>query len=474
MVMFFRGEKMGKYIAALYNRIKSFSEKKRISFHMPVHMSGALYGDEFCRSVMDFDLTELDATDNLAAPSDVIKVTHENMATLFGADNAHILVGGSSGGIHGMLLSCLCRGDKIIVDRCAHISVINACMLYGFVPIFADREIDNDFMIPKSLSEKALCHVIKMHPEAKAVLVTNPTYYGICSPIESLAKIAHENGMAFLVDAAHGSHFAFSDKLPPIPTECGADMCVLSLHKTLGAPTQTALLLHKSDMVGFDKVKKCINMVHTTSPSYIFMCAADKVCEMMAADGEKYVQNMIDMTMLAKDKLKNTACRFLHQQNGDISRLVINFSAYNISGYEVSDILGNKYGIDVEMADFYNVVCITGPMTSENDIDSLARAIEEIVFGAEKGGCKPKNINIVPFNVVKNPCDVFASESEYVPVCDAKGRVCASIVSVYPPGVACLVPGAEISEDIIEYIKNAQSAAASVTGLCDGKILVVK
>ncbi len=466
---------MKKYEPVLYNRIKSFSKQNRISFHMPVHGGGELFGAEFCEKMMKLDLTELDATDNLAAPTDVIKKTHENMAELFGADNAHILVGGSSAGIHAMLLSCVGRGDEVLVDRCAHISVINACVMYGIVPVFVDREIDGEYMIPRALDTVVLENAIKKHPHAKAVLVTSPTYYGVCSPIKEIAPLVQESGMALLVDAAHGSHFAFSKRLANVPTDDGADMCVLSLHKTLGAPTQTALLLHKSGSVDYDRVKMRLNMVHTTSPSYMLMCAADMVCSKMAQDGEKLVENMIEMTSLAKDEItKSTKCRCLCQSGGDISRLVINFSAYDITGYEVADILAQKYAIDVEMADFCNVVCITGPLTSENEICALANAVKAITdeLGAAKG--ERYNINLAPIEVVKNPCEAFDAESELADVENTGGRICADVVSVYPPGVACLVPGAIIGKDALECIKRVYEMGGSVTGVNDGKIRVEK
>lgn len=466
---------MKKYEPALYNRIKSFSNQKRISFHMPVHGGGELFGDEFCRSLIKLDLTELDSTDNLAAPEDVIKTTHENMASLFGADNAHILVGGSSAGIHAMLLSCVGRGEKILVDRCAHISVINACIMYGIVPVFVDREIDKEFMIPCALDIAKVESAINQNPDAKALILTSPTYYGICSPISEIASLVHKNGMALLVDAAHGSHFAFSDKLPEVATSAGADMCVLSLHKTLGAPTQTALLLHKGDRVDFDSVKACLNMVHSTSPSYMLMCAADMVCARMAQDGERLVGNMIEKTALAKSRLaEQTKCRCLCQNGGDISRLVINFSRYNITGYEVATVLADEYSIDVEMADFCNIVCITGPLSTDDDIKSLADAIKKITDSLDEEDGKEYNIEDAAIVMKKSPAEAFFGEKEYVKTEDSVGKISSGVVSIYPPGTAALVPGALIGKNAVECIKKVIQTGGKVTGLYNGKISVKK
>ena len=464
---------MKKYEPVLYNRIKEFSNKNRISFHMPVHSSGKLYEEDFSKGAFDFDLTELDYTDNLAAPEDVIDNAHKNMAELFGADNAHMLVGGSSAGIHAMLMSCLNRGDTLLVDRCAHISIINACIMYGIVPVFIDRKMNEEYMIADSLTEDELKEAIKKKPDAKAIIITSPTYYGICSPIDKLSELAHENGMVLLVDAAHGSHFAFSDRLPDVPVSAGADMCVMSLHKTLGAPTQTALLLHKSALADYDRVKSCLNMVHTTSPSYILMCAADYVCARMADDGNTLVSNMIDMTMLAKQEIeKSTKCKCLTQKAGDISRLVINFSAYNITGCEIAGRLDKRYSVDVEMADLCNLVCITSPFTSKDDILCFTKAVKEITDLLDETKAEAYNICVSPIETEKNPSEVFFSDKEYIPLDDGEGKISAGVVSVYPPGAAVLVPGAKIGSDTIECIKKVIRAGGKVTGLADGKISV--
>lgn len=462
------------YTAELYRQIHDFSAQKRISLHMPVHGGGALYEGALSDSLMKLDLTELDATDNLAAPSGAIQKMHESMAELFRADNAHILVGGSSAGIHAMLLSCVKRGTEVIVDRCAHISVINACVMYGLTPVFVDREIDREYMLPRALNISALNNAISAHPNAGAVLITSPTYYGICSPISEIAALCHSHAIPLLVDCAHGSHFAFSDMLPKLPTELGADMCVLSLHKTLGAPTQTALLLHKSRTADFADVKACLNMVHTTSPSYMLMCAADALCAKMSADGEALVKNMLNTAEYARELISTqTHCRCLCQNDGDLARLVINFSQYSATGYEISDILAKKYKIDVEMADLCNIVCITAPLTSRSEIEQLAAAIKEITDSLAEAHT-PYFAALPPLIVEQSPRAAFFGETELAAPEACVGQICADTVSVYPPGVPCLIPGAKILAEAITCINSALSAGGTVTGLHNGKIRIAR
>lgn len=462
------------YEPILYNTIAGFAREQRISFHMPVHGGGMLFDPQVREMFLQLDLTELDATDNLAHPTGPIAQTHQNMARLFGADNAHLLVGGSSAGLHAMLLACLRRGDTVLVDRCVHQSVLNACTLYGFQPVFFERTLLDGFSIPGEVELSSLRHTAEENPHAKAVLITTPTYYGICSDVAAIADIAHRHNMALLADCAHGPHFTFCDKLPNIPTEDGADLCVLSLHKTLGAPTQTALLLHKTERVSFPRVKACINMVHTTSPSYLLLCAADLVCAKMAAEGDALFSRAVKLTKFIKDVLEQDTNLRCLPDGGDLTRLVVNVSAYALSGYAAADMLDKKYGIDVEMADLYNIVCIIGPLTAQADADALVCALRCVV--AEAGparGTQPVLPPLPQIWMVQDMNAAFFSDTVCIPLSDSIGRVSAATVSVYPPGIPCLVPGAQITAKALCYLEAVRTAGGAVTGL-EGESIVVK
>lgn len=462
------------YKPVLYDSIDKFTQKTRISFHMPVHKGGALYGNEAQDNLLRLDVTELRATDNLAAPSGAIAQAHQNMAQLFGADHAHLLVGGSSAGIHAMLLACLKRGDAVLIDRCAHQSVLNACVLYGFVPFFFERKLNQAFQIPGKIDLPSLHQAMAENPGAKAVLVTSPTYYGVCSDIPALAKLAHKSGMALLVDSAHGPHFAFCSQLPQVPTAEGADLCVMSLHKTLGAPTQTALLLHKNGTVCFERVKTCLNLIQTTSPSYILMCMADLLCAKMAAEGEALFSRAVVLAQQVRQTLaRKTRLVCLPNADGDLTRLVINVSAYATTGYAVAEQLETAYQIDIEMADLYNLVCIIGPMTTQQDVDALLSALAEITLQIPSADTPAPLCPLLPsIQLCASPDDAFTASAETIPIQDSVGRISAATVSVYPPGVPCLVPGARITEEIIQYFTAVQENGGTVTGLHAGKIRV--
>lgn len=460
------------YEPALYNTIAGFTRQDRISFHMPVHGGGALYGNP-AQDFLSLDVTELPATDNLACPSGPIAQMHENMARLFGADHAHVLVGGSSAGLHAMLLACLRRGDTLLVDRCIHQSVLNACALYGFVPVFFERDILPGYSIPGHINPASLRRAIQDTPHAKAILITTPTYYGICEDVRALATLAHNQHIPLLADCAHGPHFAFCSQLPNVATADEADLCALSLHKTLGAPTQTALLLHRSKLVDYARVKACVNMVHTTSPSYLLMCAADLVCAKMAHEGEALFMHAAKLVQDVREQLEQgTLLRCL--LNGDATRLVVNVSAYALNGYNVAQQLADSYAIDVEMADPHNIVCIFGPLTTEKEAKALTAALCAIVESAGPAVSGTVPPLLPPMYLSQTPADAFSSPEEYVPLDKSVGRVCAATVSAYPPGVPCLIPGARITDEATAYLRATLRSGGTVTGLVGESVAVLK
>lgn len=292
--------------APLWETIKKYSLQGYTSFHMPVHGGGRALPAELAGSAA-LDVTELDATDNLANPKGCIKKAHFEAAKAFGCEFAHYMVGGSTSGIHAMFLGTCKRGDTVLVDRCAHMSVLNACAMYDLKPAFIERDVLPIFSIAAPLKSEQVTAAIKKTPHAKAVLITSPTYYGVCSDIASIAEAVHRAGMLLLVDSAHGSHFAFCDSFPATPIQAGADLCTMSLHKTLGALTQTAILLGNGGSFDKTRLKMAINMVQTSSPSYLLMSVADYVLSDMQ---KKRSSAAFFCSITAKDHYRRHICRY--------------------------------------------------------------------------------------------------------------------------------------------------------------------
>ena len=457
----------------LLNMVTQYIDKNRISFHMPTHNKGKSFSD-LSQKLAALDVTELAQTDNLANPKYGILESQRQLSLAYKSHGAHLLVNGSTGGIQAMLTYACRRGDTVILDSAVHQSVINACIVLGLHTTFIKRKVIENMSVAAPLDPQDVQYAIERSPRAAAILLTSPTYYGVCSNLAVLSDIAKKAGIKVLVDSAHGAHFAFSSSLPSTPIESGADMCVVSLHKTLGALTQTAVLLH-SAAVDSQRMQECINLFQTSSPSYILMCVADFVVADMLANGENGLSGVVAMVERAREEIQNnTKCICLSAKHAayDPLRLTINFSAYNITGYQVSAILSSEHTIDVEMADMYNIVCIVGPQTPFWQIDALAKAVRTIAGNAEERLTPPVQAEVIaPENTIYMT-DAFYAERKMVPLEQSVGMKAAANVTVYPPGTTVVVCGGIITAGAVRYLRQVQSQDGEIIGIQDSCIAV--
>lgn len=462
--------------APLYQKLRTYNKKGYTSFHMPVHRNGAMYDAFLRKHLLSLDYTELADTDNLANASGCILHMHQNMADTFRADHAHLLVNGSTGGIHAMLFACLGRGEKILLDRNVHQSVLNACLLFDLDPVYIDVRIDPHMGIVSSISAEAVAQTLSENPDAKAVLITSPTYFGVVSDVQKIAQAVHQYRIPLLVDCAHGSHFAFSDRLPLLPTELGADACVLSLHKTLGALTQTGLLLHSGSLLSWNRLQVALRLLQTTSPSYVMMSCADYVCAYMQENGKPLLDVAIDRTAQFRQSLErktNCICHYDNVYAYDPLRLVINVSHYGITGLKAAQLLHDHFYVDVEMADSNNIVCIISHMTRASDFKTLLHSLLSITKDLPS---VQKNLSVYALPAVEpaiRPYTAYCADIEMIPLQACIGRISAGNVSVYPPGVPAVFAGCRISRQAVTYICTMQKAGAVITGLCEGGLPVV-
>ncbi len=470
---------MHRMNAPLFDAVRKYARQKHLSFHMPVHGGGSALPPDVAGALGSFDVTELDATDNLACPDGCILEAHRAAAGAFGCEFAHYMVGGSTSSIQAMLLATCRRGDTLIVDRCAHASVINACVMYGIMPVFAERDTLDDFDVAAPVSPGSIARAAAENPHAKAVLITTPTYYGICSDVAAIARLTHDAGMLLLADCAHGSHFAFCDSFPQPPVRQGADLCAMSLHKTLGALTQTSVLLGSGNRFDKARLKAAINMVQTSSPSYMMLCVADFIRADLAERGNALLSlAAVRSEAVASAIQAQTLCRCLPRQGGmhDPLRLVINFSAYGISGYEAARILRESHRMEVEMSDRHNIVCIVGPYATQGELQSLQEAVIAIALALDKP-CLQRAASL-PLPVIEmrmNPAGAFCADSELLPVGQCRGRISAANIAAFPPGVPVIVCGCEITAESLDYLTAFTADGGRVSGMSQtDRIAVVK
>jgi len=452
---------------------------------MPGHKgkTGTSSGARFLKkNLYRWDVTEIAGLDNLHEPRGVIKRSQEMLARIYGADKSFFLVNGSSSGIIAMILAAVKPGQKLIVSRASHKSVLAGLVLSGASPVYVIPEADNELGVYTQVSHSEVKDRIEKNSDAKAVLLTNPTYQGFCPDVAAISRRAKEKGLLLLVDEAHGPHFGFSKNLPASAGKLGADVWVQSPHKILTSLTQTAWLHMKGNVIEAWELSDAINLVTSTSPSYIFMASLEQARLLMQKRGKCLAERIFEIASYARYHINlETAFRCVGEEvrskNGiydiDLSRLMVNVSQAGYSGFEVEKILRQKFNIYAEYADFFNVYFLLGFSSTRREVKRLVSALAS--FKAKK---RTVDLPVVPKELpmrLLEPRDAFFAEGEYVSLSAAKGRVLKRALVPYPPGIPLVMPGELLEPHHIELIGNFKKAGGDIQGLGpDNRVLVVK
>lgn len=456
----------------LFDKLNEYKNKKHTSFAMPGHKGGKGILKKFKKNIFKYDVTELEDTEDLHAPNHFMRESNKATSEFFGCLDSFYLVNGSTGGIFAMLCAACNPGDTIAVNRVCHISVINACAILGLEPVFIPQEIIPTFSIPEAINQKSLVNILDTH-DVKAVLITSPSYYGLCSDIETISKITHTRGIPLLVDEAHGAHFSASKRVFPKSSILqNADIVVQSAHKTLNAMNQSAFLHFNSDMVNKNKLRSALSMLQTSSPSYPIVISADLARKELQSGGKwenvyercEYLRNKITAT--TNVQFITTMLNYKYNIAAvDETRIVMNFAAYNTTGFKISEILRTKYKIDIEMADLFNVVCIATPSNKERDFVRLENAIISICKNLEPSESEPAFPAPPIPKMTMSPQKAFYSNSRNVRLDEALGCVSRSTIVAYPPAVPIICAGELVDQESIGYINALKSIGAQIVGL---------
>lgn len=418
------------------------------------------------------DVNSMKPLDNLIHPVSVIKAAEDLAAEVFGARAAFFMVNGTTAAVQAMIMSTCKAGDKIIMPRNVHRSAINALVVNGAIPVYINPGVNIKLGIPLGMSLDDIKEAIKEHPDAKAVFVNNPTYYGICSNLIEIVKVAHQHGMKVLVDEAHGAHFYFGDNLPVNAMAAGADMAAASMHKTGGSLTQSSFLLcgNASDP-GY--VRQIINLTQTTSGSYLLMSSLDLARKNMYLNGRKIVEKTIELAEYARSEINKLGGYYafsVELLNGDTisdfdrTKLSVHTTEIGLAGIEVYDLLQKEYGIQIEFGDIGNILAIISAGDRAFEIERLISALSEIKrrYGKDKVGIL--NHEYITPDVVLTPQKAFYSNKKPVSLKDSKGFISGEFVMCYPPGIPILAPGERITDEIIDYINYAKNKGSVLTG----------
>jgi len=455
----------------LISALEEIIEKNKIMMHMPGHKGGKGFSESFRDNLLRFDLTELPGLDNLHRPSGVIDKSMDACAKTFGAIKSFFLLNGSTSGIHAMLLSSFNKGDRVLVSRNCHYSVINGLILFGIQPVFVMPRYNEEWQLVIPASTEDWEKALHKNPDVKGAIVTSPDYYGLCAPVSELSDIMHASGKLLLVDEAHGAHFIFSRKLPAAALSVGADISVQSFHKTLPSLTQAAVLHIGSRRIDSRKVQKAVSMLTTTSPSYMIMASIEYARDLAGMEGEKRYRGLLDRLelmkkeMLAMEKLRLVPDR-LDGCERDPTRIVVNTVKSDISGFGLARILSSECGIYAEMADEYNVVFITSTFDGEKEINELQQSIAGIdkkVERRKRGICSEKLL-FTGECTIPDPRS-YLECGVNVPINESEGYKSASIVTPYPPGIPVLCPGETILKEHIDCLCRLYNAGKDIHGL---------
>lgn len=427
---------------------------------------------------LTIDVNSMKPLDNLCHPVSVIKDAEELAARAFGAKHAFFMVNGTTSAVQAMVMSVCKRGEKIIMPRNVHRSAINALILSGAIPVYVNPGTNKKIGIPLGMSVEEVKKAIIENKDAKAILVNNPTYYGICSNLKAITELAHSYGMKVLVDEAHGTHFYFSKKLPMSAMEAGADMAAVSMHKTGGSLTQSSLLLINND-INKGYVHQIINLTQTTSASYLLLSSLDVSRRNLAVKGEEMVDKIIDIAEYARKEINELGGYYAYSKelidgdcvyDFDITKLSVYTLEIGLAGIEVYSILRDDYEIQIEFGDIGNFLAIISVGDKELAIERLVSSLYDIkrLYAKDKAGMLEHEY-INP-KVVLPPQEAFYANKKSIKINESAGKICSEFVMCYPPGIPILAPGEEITEEILEYIKYAKKKGCSLTGTEDEKI----
>ena len=459
----------------LYSALEKFRRLRVVPFDVPGHKRGRGNRglvDFLGQQCVEIDVNSMKPLDNLCHPVSVIKEAEDLAADAFGAAHAFFMVGGTTGAVQSMVFTACKRGDKIIMPRNVHKSAINALVLCGAIPVYIDPKVDTKLGIPLGMEIDDVKKAIAENPDARAILINNPSYYGICSDLRTIVKLAHDAGMLALVDEAHGTHLYFGEDLPLNGMAAGADMSAVSMHKSGGSLTQSSLLLI-GEGVNEGYVSNIINLTQTTSASYLLLGSLDISRRNLALHGRDSFAKVCEMASYARSEINEIEGYYAFGSeliNGrsvfdfDETKLVINTRGIGLTGIEVYDLLREEYDIQMAFGDLSNVLAYISIGDRLQDIERLAGALDDIARLYSKPEGSFFSAEYVTPIVKATPQEAFYAEKVKLPIDETVGRICAESVMCYPPGIPILAPGEMITREILDYIRAAKEKGCSMQG----------
>lgn len=474
--------KLNQNETPLFDALMEYVARDTVPFHVPGHKRGHGVDAEFKNflgeNAFNIDVTVFKLVDSLHHPTGAIKEAQALAADAYGADASFFSIHGTSGAIQAMIMSVVGAGDTLIVPRNVHKSVTAGIILSGAVPVYMQPELDKNLGIANGVLPETVEEALKENPHAKAVLIINPTYYGVSTDLKRIAEIVHSYDIPLIVDEAHGPHLKFNDKLPTSAMDAGADLCTQSTHKIIGAMTQGSILHVRTKYVDVARVQQILNLLQTTSPSYILLASLDTSRRQIALEGKELLDGAINLAEYARREINNIPGFYCFGKELlgnpgvyaiDPTKICITCRDLGITGFDLDMILSNKYHIQMELSDLYNTLAVGSFGDTKENIDKLLDALREIsVEYMHKSPRKADFIDIpaIPKQVLI-PRDAFYGNKTSVALEDSVGEVSGEFLMAYPPGIPILCPGEVITEEIVNYVEDLKKTGLYVQGTED-------
>lgn len=462
----------------LYDRLEEYENSDYYGFHMPGHKRNRGFMDTALP--YGIDITEIEGFDDLHHASGILKEAEERAARFFGAEETHFLVNGSTVGILSGICGCTKRGDKILVARHCHKSIYHAMYLNGLTPVYLYPEFDGSRHLNGEIREADVRAALEREPDIRAVVIVSPTYDGVVSDTEAIAETVHRKGIPLIVDEAHGAHFGFHSYFPRRANALGADVVIQSLHKTLPSLTQTALLHLNGNLADWDRVRRYLDMLQSSSPSYVFMASLDACADMLEKRGTEVFETYVKRLESLRERLgRLKTLKLLETPHYDKSKLVISVAGTSLGSRELYFRLLEEYHLQMEMTGGTYVLGITSVADTEEGFGRLAEALERIdrelteeaekETGGKTGAASTVSGKLPELSQEYLPWQMEEAEkrlgTEVLPFSRCLGRVTAEYAYLYPPGSPVLVPGERINKDALELLAEYERQGFSIEGI---------
>jgi arginine/lysine/ornithine decarboxylase len=462
----------------LLDTLLRHAQNEVVSFHTPGHKNGAGIIPKLRnftkQHVYALDVTVFPEVDSLHDPTGCIRQAQELCAKAYGSRHAFFLVNGSTGGNLSMLMSVCDPGDSIILSRVCHKSVLAGIITANIWPIWLQPKVDQYRDLIYDVSSEDVARALEKYPEAKAVFITSPNYNGITTDVRKIAELCHKHGKILMVDEAHGPHLRFHPDLPESAGESGADIYVNSMHKVLSAMSQGSVLHVNSSAVDVNRVRRVVSMLQTTSPNYLILASLDAARMQAVKQGNKLFGALLAHCAEAREELNKLPNIFamtreeMHNDHHDMdaTKLTVNVTRTGLTGYRIEDVLAEEFRIQVDCADMFNLIAITGIGTTENDLERFVSAMGEIAR-RQTGDEQNWKLELPPLTteVVMLPRDAFFSHNvKRIPLSKAASHISAQTLVPYPPGLPVLTPGERITQDIVVYLQDLAAHTVRISG----------